>query len=29
MKYAVNWLKELAPGLPVVYCPNEDMYRYF
>ena len=29
MKYAVNWLRELAPGLPVVYCPNEDMYRYF
>ena len=22
-------LRELAPGLPVVYCPNEDMYRYF
>lgn len=29
MKYAVNWLKPMVGDIPVVYCPNEDMYRYF
>lgn len=28
MKYAVNWLKPMVGEIPVVYCPNEDMYRY-
>ncbi len=29
MKYAVNWLRELTGNtLPVVFCPNQDMYDY-
>lgn len=29
MKYAVNWLREITENtLPVVFCPNRDMYDY-